>query len=390
MTDITGTGTFPFFLAPWYRRSPYFEATKRHGCKSWDLYNHMLIPSLFMEDDLEEYWQIVNEVAVWDVGVERQVEITGSDAFAFTNMLTPRDLTKCAVTQCKYVLITNQYGGIVNDPILLRLGENHFWLSISDSDVLLWAMGVAANSGLDVKLREPDVSPMQIQGPRSKGVVSALFGDSILDLGYYWCRELDLDGIPLVVSRTGWTGEVGYELYLRDGSRGDDLWERVMRVGAPFGIKPTAPSENRRIEAGIFNWGSDMTIEDNPFEVTGLERLVEDQDADYIGKEALRRIRSEGVKRKLVGVELQGERLKRWLEDYWPVRKDGEVVGKLTSASYSPRLERDIGYIWVPIEHAAEGTEVEILSPDGPVAARVSRLPFLDPKKTIPVSGTSS
>ena len=225
---------------------------------------------------------------MWDVSVERCVEITGPDAFELTNLITCRDLTTCDVWQCKYVLLTAADGGIVNDPVLLRLGENHFWLALADSDAMLYVAGVAAGRGMDVTIREADVAPMQVQGPRSKDVIGALFGDAVRDLRYYWCAEAEVDGIPVVVSRTGWTGEVGYEIYLRDSSRGDDLWERVRQAGEPFGIRAIAPSEARRIEAGIFNYGSDMRVEDTPFHISGLEKFVElGQEQDFMGKAAL-------------------------------------------------------------------------------------------------------
>src|SRR5574341_1718261 len=245
------------------RRSPYFDATLRSGCRGYTVYNHMLLPIAY--DDLEaEYWKLLSDVTVWDVAVERQVEITGRDAFALANLLTPRDLTKCAVGQGKYVVITAEDGGIINDPVLMRLGENHFWLALADSDVLLWAKGVAYRSGLDITIREPDVSPMQIQGPKSKPVLEKLFGPRVRDMPYYHFFETRLDEIPVIVTRTGWTGEVGYEIYLRDGSRGSDLWERVLEAGKPFGIAPTGPSDIRRIEAGILNYGIDMTLDNNP------------------------------------------------------------------------------------------------------------------------------
>jgi aminomethyltransferase len=379
--------TFTFYLATWYRKSPYWEATVNAGCTSWDLYNHMLIPTLY-DDDVKEYWHIVEKVALWDVAVERQVEITGPDAARFAQLLTSRDLTRCAVGQCKYAPIIAPDGGIVNDPILLRLGENHFWLSLADSDTLLYAKGVQAFAGLDVELREPDVSPLQIQGPRSPDVMRALFGaDSpVMALKYYFCCETSVDGIPVVVSRTGWTGEVGYEIYLRDGSRGQELWDAVMTAGGPFEIKATAPSDQRRMEAGIFNYGNDFTVLDNPFQVSGLERLVEclDTDVDHIGKDALRRIRDEGVQRKLVGVEIGGEPLSMWLEDFWPVRRGGETIGRLTSACYSPRLSVNMGFAWVPIEYAAQGTAIEIESLQGTLPATVVSLPFFDPHKDVP------
>src|SRR5262245_48340094 len=255
------------------RRSPYFEATQRYGAKAYTVYNHMLFPICFGDLE-EEYWHLINHVTLWDVSVERQVEITGRDALAFANLLTPRDLNHCTVGQGKYVVITSDDGGIINDPVLLRLGENHFWLALADSDVLLWARGVAVHSGMKVEISEPDVSPLQIQGPKAKDVVQLLFGERVLELRYYHFLETLLDGIPVIVTRTGWTGEVGYEIYLRDASRGDDLWERIMDAGKPYQIRPTGPSDIRRIEAGILNWGADMTLENNVYEV-GLERLVE-------------------------------------------------------------------------------------------------------------------
>jgi len=374
--------SFPLYVASWYRKSPYWERTVEAGCKSWDLYNHMLIPT-FYDDDEDEYWHLLNHVTLWDVAVERQVEITGPDAAAFTQLLTCRNLSKCEVGQCKYAPIIAPDGGIVNDPILLRLGRDHFWLSLADSDALLYAKGVQALAGLEVTVQEPDVSPLQVQGPKSKPLIRDLFGDEVMNLRYYRCIESDLEGIPVVVSRTGWTGEVGYEIYLRDSSRGLDLWDRVMEAGQPYEIRAIAPSEQRRIEAGIFNYGSDMTIENNPFEMAGMERLVEFS-ADFIGRATLERIAMQGVKRKLVGVEFGGEPFRMWLEDFWPVVRDGTAVGRLTSAGRSFRLEKNIGYAWVPTELAEPGTELELQSPGGPVPAVTAALPFLDPGKDIP------
>jgi glycine cleavage system T protein len=367
------------------RRSPFYEAEQRYGPKGYTVYNHTLFPIRF--DDLEsEYWHLLNHVTLWDVAVERQVEITGPDAFRFTNMLTPRDLSKCAVGQGKYVLITAPDGGIVNDPVLMRLGENHFWLALADSDVLLYATGLAAFLDMDVELREPDVSPLQIQGPKSKDVVQALFGDEVTGLKYYWFVETELDGIPVVVTRTGWTGEVGFEVYLRDGSRGTDLWERIMSAGLPFDIRPTGPSDIRRVEAGILNYGADMTLENNPYQV-GLDRLVDaGKEQDYMGKEALARIASQGVDRKLVGVQIDGERL-TFNDQKWAVRDDaGESVGNITSALYSPRLEKNIGYAWVPVDRAEVGTTLTVETPAGDASATVVPVPFVDPTKEIPKS----
>lgn len=381
---VQESGSTTLYFGPWYRKSPFFEKTLEAGCSAYDIYNHMYLPGYYA-DPVEEYWALTNGVTLWDVSVERIVEITGPDASAFTNSLTCRDLTKCAVGQGKYVLITAEDGGIVNDPVLLRLEEDRWWLALADSDAGLWARGVAVHSGMDVRVREPEVYPVQVQGPKSKAVMETLFGPQVRDIRYYWTLQTELDGIPVVISRTGWTGEVGYEVYLRDPSRGPELWDRILAAGAPHDIRVIAPCEARRIEAGIFNYGSDMTIANNPFEVSGLERLVEEQEADYIGKAALEEIRRQGVSRKLVGFEATGDPLPFELSEKRRVFHDGEPVGTLTDLIWSPRLERNIGYVWVPVGLAAPGTELEVEAPDGGGwAGRTAALPFIDPKKDIP------
>jgi len=385
MTELNNS--FPFFHATYYKKSPYFQRTVEAGCTSWDLYNHMLIPTLY-DDDVKEYWHLVEKVTLWDVAVERQVEITGPDAARFTQLLTPRDLSDTQPEQCKYVLICAPDGGIVNDPILLKLAEDHFWLSLADSDTLLYAKGVQAFANMDVEIREPDVSPLQIQGPFSKPLVRKLFGDEVADQKYYWHKQTELNGIPVVVSRTGWTAELGYEVYLRDATRGIDLWDAIVDAGEEFELRPTAPSDQRRLEAGIFNYGNDMDSTNNPFEITGLEQLVELDNANqFVSRVALERIRTEGVARKLVGVTIDGPPLGMWLEDYWPVSVGEQTVGRLTSAGHSPRLDINMGYAWLPIGHAGAGTRLEIESPEGVMAATVTTLPFLDPKKEIPAKG---
>jgi len=364
------------------RKSPYFEATVRWGAKAFSVYNHMYIPRDFGDPE-KNFWNLINDAILCDVAVERQVEITGPDAARFVQMLTPRDLSKLAVGQCKYVLITNAEGGILNDPILLRLGENHFWLSLADSDILLWAQGVAVHSGMDVTIREPDVSPLQLQGPKSGEVMRALFGESIMDLKYYWLRRVDLDGIPLIVSRTGWSSELGYELYLQDSARGDELWEKIMAAGKPFGLKPGHTSSIRRIEGGMLSYHADADINTNPYEL-GLDRLVNlDSGTDFIGKAALQRIKAQGVSRKQVGLILDGAPLAGPNTTFWPVAKDGAIIGKVTSAIHSPRLRQNIALAMVAVDHAVIGTVVEVATAHGPARATIVERPFHDPKKTL-------
>ncbi|MCA1774248.1 MAG: glycine cleavage system protein T [Loktanella sp.] len=367
------------------RKSPYFDATVRWGAQGFSVYNHMYIPRDFGDPE-QNFWNLVNDAILCDVAVERQVEITGPDAATFVQMLTPRDLSKMAVGQCKYVLITNAEGGILNDPILLRLAENHFWISLADSDILLWAQGVAVHSGLDVTITEPDVSPLQLQGPRSGEIMQALFGDDILDLRYYWLREIELDGIPLIVSRTGWSSELGYEIYLRDGASGDALWERIMATGMDYGLKPGHTSSIRRIEGGMLSYHADADINTNPYEL-GLDRLVNlDMEADFIGKAALRRIQSEGVSRKQVGLIIDSEPLKGPNTSFWTITSNGTEIGKVTSAVYSPRLERNIALAMVPVEFAHIGMGVDVVMPSGPTRATVAERPFYDPKKKLAVA----
>ena len=363
------------------KRSPYFEATQRYGCWGYTVYNHMFLPIGY--DDLErEYEKLLTAVTVWDVSVERNTEIAGPDAFRFMSLLTPRDMAKCQVGYGKYVLLTDEHGGIVNDPVLLRLEDNRFWLAAADSDVVLWAKGVAYHSGMDVRIREIDVAPMQIQGPKSRDLVRDLFGGQVNGLSYYQFFETKLGPIPVIVTRTGWTGELGYELYLLEPQHGDALWERVMEAGKPYGIVPTGPSDIRRIEAGILNYGVDMTLDNNPYEI-GLERLVDlDKSEPFIGRDALQRIKSEGVKRKLVGVEIDGARLE-FNMTRWPVRAGDARVGNITSAIYSPRFKKNIGYAMVPIAHAALGTGLKVDTPDGERQAKVVTMPFVDPDKAI-------
>ena len=246
-------------------------------------------------------------------------------------------------------------------------------------------MGVAVHAGMDVHVGHPEVYPVQVQGPKAKDVLRDLFGGWVLDMKYYWCDEADLDGIPVVISRTGWTAVVGYEIYLRDPRRGDDLWERILDAGKPYGIRVTPSSDIRRIEAGIFDWGSDFGLETNPFEVTGLERLVEEQEADYVGKDALERIRREGVSRKLVGIVLDGPPVGQPTQ-HWPASHRGERVGHVTDACWSPRLERNIGYVWVPMELAGPGTPLEVESDDGVRDGETASIPFVDPQKRVPAA----
>ncbi len=371
------------------RKSPYFDSTVKWGATGFSVYNHMYIPRDFGNPE-QNFWNLIKEAILCDVAVERQVEITGKDAYKFVQLLTPRDLSNLAVGQCKYILITNSEGGVLNDPVLLRLAENHFWLSLADSDILLWAQGVAVNSGLNVKITEPDVSPLQIQGPASAKIMVKLFGEDIKNLKYYWFKEYELSGIPLIISRTGWSSEFGYEIFLRNGSRGNELYEKIMEAGKEHGLHPGHTSSIRRIEGGMLSYHADADIHTNPFEL-GLDRLVNlDSEVNFIGKEALKKIKKEGIKRKQIGLILDGLPLKGPNTTFWKITKNGKTVGKVTSAVYSPRLKKNIALGMVKVDSSQLNTDLKVETSETEYKALVVEKPFYDPKKKIASASNSN
>jgi aminomethyltransferase len=363
---------------PRIRKGAFFDAAWRYGCRAFSVYNRTYISSTF-SNPVDEYWHAIKHAGLWPVMGERQVEITGPDAARFVQLLTPRDMSNCAVGQCKYALLTAEDGGIVCDPIILRLGEAHFWISTSDCDLELWCKGVAVHSGMDVAIRDAGVSVIQVQGPKSPRVMANMFGDAVLDLRYFWLAHLPFDGGTIVASRTGWSGEFGYELYLAEAEKGDALFDGLMAAGAECNLKPGSVNQARRIESGILSWGVDMTPDENPYEA-GLGHLVElDAVAECIGREALLRLRDAPLRRRLVGLVVEGSAL-AGNEDVWPLNAGGEAVGKLTSLAHSPRLEKNIAIGVVGIGHAGVGTGLTVEAWDGPRRAKVAEMPFL-PKR---------
>jgi aminomethyltransferase len=357
------------------RKSPFFDSTRRYGCNAYTVYNHTYMP-VHYGDPLDEYQKLLNAVTLWDVACERQVEISGPDASRFVQLLTPRNLTGMQVGQAKYVPLVDEHGGMINDPIALRLEENRYWLSLADSDVLLWAKGVAWGHHFDVKLCEPDVSPLQLQGPLATDVIRSLLGDWVDQLKYFWFRETEINGIPLVLSRTGWSNERGYELFLQDGSRGNELWDILMEAGKPFGISPACPSQIKRMEAGLLSYHNDMNLQTNPFEL-GLGKFVDlEQEAEFIGKDALKKIARDGIRNRLLGAVIEGEPLPV-NEHRWPVDVNGMRVGELTSSCYSPTLEQNIAFVYLPIEFASPGQQVIIETVHGARQAELCELPFI-------------
>ncbi|MEM7114645.1 MAG: glycine cleavage T C-terminal barrel domain-containing protein [Chloroflexota bacterium] len=370
-------------LNPRIYKSPFFESTVKYGAGDFVPYNGMWMPYNY-GDTLGEYWATIEAVTLWDVAVQRIIEISGPDAFKFMSLLTPRDISKVKPGRCRYVILTNSEGGILNDPVMLRLAENRFWLSTADSDVLMWAQGVSVFANMDVNISAPDAYPVQLQGPKSPQVVAALFGEQILDLGYYHCTSTEIDNIPVVISRTGFSAEVGFEIYLQDKTRGNDLWELIIEAGKPHGLVVSSPNRIRRIEAGILDYRSDVMHTNNPYEV-GMERLVKlDKEGGFIGQEALKKIAAEGVAQKIAGIFIDGEPLETHNENRWPITKDGEPAGELTAFVHSPRLKRNIGYAMLPVEHTELGTRLTLQTPFGVRGVEVTERPFVDKDKKIP------
>ncbi len=368
--------SFHISPSPRVRRSPFFNSTVADGVVSFSPYNRMLMPTGY-GDPLAEYWRLINTVSMWDVSVERQVELKGPDAARLAQILTPRKLDRMEAGVGWYVALCDHRGVLINDPILLKHSDDHFWLSIADGDVLLWARAIAAERGLDVEVTEPDVSPMAIQGPKAEDVVAALLGESIREIRHFRFRPMMLDNIPLVVARSGWSRQGGFELYLTDGRYGDELWEKVKEAGQPYGIGPGNPNPMERIESGLLSWGGDTDDQTNPFEVR-MERYIQlDAPDDVVGIQALRKIHAEGPVRHQMGIVSDTVTAPDYSDVSGAVLLDGEEVGRVTAQSWSPRLEKSVGLCLIKRSVKADAT-VNIVYPDRePAEATVVDLPFV-------------
>lgn len=336
---------FQIGVGPNIRKSVYFDATVADGVKSFSVYNHMLIPAHF-GDPAGEYDRLIDKVAMWDVAAQRQVEIAGPDAGRLIQYLTTRDMTKTKIGQGRYVPICDHAGRLINDPVLLMHAQNHYWLSIADSDIELWASAIAAERGWDVQIFEPDVSPLAIQGPNAEAVAVDLFGSWIRELKYFGFRQTELQGIPLILARSGWSKQGGFELYLQDGSRGTELWNIVKAAGKDHDIGPGAPNDLERLENGLVSYGADGRLQTNPcnpFEI-GLGKLVDfDAPDDFVGKDALLRIRAQGVKRRRVQYRIDGPRIDACEQSLPVTSASGQTVGILSEIAYSKRFAGNIG-----------------------------------------------
>jgi len=362
------------------RKSPYYESDLKYGVTGFTVYNKMYLPTGFSGPE-KEYHSLVNDVTFGDFAGERQIEINGPDAHDFVRYVQPRNLEKCEIGSCKYIVLTDMHGGIINDACLIRLEEEKFWISPGDGDVILWLQGIAINSGMNVSIHEPDVSPLQISGPKSGKLIQKLFNGEHDDLGYYKAKQTSLQNIPMVIARTGWSGELSYELYLQDRKMGNKLFEIVYEAAQEFNGRVIAPNTIRSIEGGILSYGGDFGREHNPFTI-GLGRLVNlDQEIDFIGKEALKAIKEKGLTEKLVGIELEGDPILKAPENFWPVSSNNKKVGRLSRAFFSPRLKKNIGLAIIDIDFAEEGTTVSVASPNGDLTSKVVSLPWFQADK---------
>ena len=364
------------------RKSPFFDATVKWGAKDFSVYNHMYIPRDFGNPE-QNFWNLINDAILCDVAVERQVQVKGPDAGKFVQMMTPRDLSKMKVGQCKYVILVNQNGGVLNDPILLKVSEDKYWFSLADSDILFWAQGLVANGEYNVEISEPDVSPLQLQGPKSREIMIKIFGEQISDLKYYWFKQFKFDNTELIISRTGWSSELGYEIFLTDSNVGNELYEHIMKIGEPMGLKPGHTSTIRRIEGGMLSYHADMTINTNPLEL-GMDKFIDlNNDFDFIGKDALIKINKDGLKRKQVGLFLNTDRMNGPNTRFWDVMIDDKTIGKVTSAVYSPRLKKNIALAMVDIKYSDLDQELTINDGSSYFSAVVVKKPFYDPNKNL-------
>lgn len=358
------------------RKSPFFESTMQWGCKGFTIYNKMYMPTFYKSYE-EDYWSLVNDVTLWDVAAQRQVEVTGNDAEKFIEFITPRDISKCSIGQCKYALLVEKDGGIVNDPIILKIANNHFWLSIADSDVLLWCKGIVSTNKFDVKLSEPDVSPLALQGPKAFDVMKTILGSWVNELKFFNFKEINIKGIPVVLARSGWSGQIGYEIYLRNSLMGNKLWNILMEAGEKYNIAPATPSQINRIENGMLSYGSDMNLNDNPYDIS-LGKLVDlDKKSECLSIKALKKIKENGPSKEMVGIEILTSPFKDFVADHLLLEFNNNVIGKITSSVFSPRLKKNIGLAIISKmkNNIKEGSYLKIQGQ--PTEVKICKLPFL-------------
>lgn len=360
------------------RKSPFYDSTIAAGVSSFTVYNHMYMPTGY-GDPASEYHRLTEGVALWDVAGERQIEVSGPDAFALANSVSARDLTGMAVGRARYAPLCDHQGRLINDPVVLRVSEDRYWFSLADSDILYWVRGIAGERNLDVEVFEPDVSPLAIQGPKALDVARDLFGAELVDsLGFFHHYPVELHGIPLVLCRSGWSKQGGVELFLTDGSRGGELWDRVMRVGEPYGIGPGGPNQQERIESGLLSFGSDHDYETDPIEAGLAEYVSLDGEHAFVGRTALEARIEHPVRRNIVNVRIDaGPNGVVVSEHPWLASIEGEAVGQVRNAVWSTKLDAWLGLAQIATPHDTAGTIFDVTVPDGTSrTATVHHQPF--------------
>lgn len=386
MTEVvlaTGEAGAPGALAPSLvtntriRRSPYTPRVESAGVKAYTVYNHTLLPVMF-RSLADDYRHLKDHVQLWDVAGERQVEIHGADAARLVQLMTPRDLSRAAPGRCLYAPLVDERGGLVNDPVVLKLADDRYWLSIADSDVRLWARGLAYGLGLDVAIQELDVAPLAVQGPKADDLMARVFGEAVRAIRFFRFETLSFRGHPLIVARSGWSKQGGFEIYLDEPALGLDLWDALWEAGQDLEVGPGCPNLIERIEGGLLSYGGDMTRANNPFEC-GLDAYCNlDRPIDFMGRAALERIAREGPARRVVGLRIDAQSLPLCVER-WPVRAQGTQAGRVTSAAVSPDHGCGVALAMLERGHWETGHRVEVETPDGPCTATVSPLPFPPP-----------
>ncbi len=351
------------------RRTPFSEGVEAAGVKGYTVYNHMLLPTVF-ESIQADYRHLKDHVQVWDVACERQVELRGPDAARLMQILTPRDLSTMQPGQCLYVPIVDETGGMLNDPVAVKLEEDRFWISIADSDLLLWVKAVAHGYRLEVSVEEPDVSPLAIQGPKAEDLMARVFGDAVRDIRFFRFRHLEFQGRDLVVARTGYSKQGGFEIYVDGSDLGMPLWQALFEAGRDLNVRAGCPNLIERIEAGLLSYGNDMTRENTPHEC-GLGRFCDTEEAiGCIGRDALLRVAREGPMQQVRAIEIVGDPVPP-CDRAWPLIAGDNVVGQVTSAAASPDFDTNVAIGMVAMTHWYPGTELVVETPLGARPAAV-------------------
>ncbi|NQU58229.1 MAG: dimethylsulfoniopropionate demethylase [Rhodospirillales bacterium] len=357
------------------RQTPFSNRVTEHGVKAYTVYNHMLLPAVFesLEADCRH---LKTHVQVWDVACERQVEVRGPDAARLLQMLTPRNLGKMALGQCLYTPMVDETGGMLNDPLTLKLADDRYWISIADSDLLLWIKGLAYGLHLQVDVEEPDVSPLAIQGPKSNELVARVFGEAVRDIAFFRFAVLPFEGHDFIIARSGYSKQGGFEIYVDGGHLGEPLWDALFAAGKDLNVRAGGPNQIERIEAGLLSYGNDMTRENNPYEC-GLGKFCHTQSAiEFVGRDALLRVFEEGPVQQIRSLAIDGDSLPPCIMA-WAVYANGKRVGQVTSATKSADFETNVAIGMIQLTHWQDGTRVEVETPVGMRTATVKENSFI-------------